>query len=228
MKQLAPDLWQTSQRQIAENVYTHAYLLTRPQGNVLIYSFSEDQSADLDAIEELDGVSVQILSHRDETGPALKQIRDRFGSQLAYHASDAHAIRDDAEADLLVDQHCADPLLDGIDVLHTPGHTPGSVTLRYESPHGKSYLFVGDTIVPSAGGWATAVYPQIEGDADDLVDSLNLLRDQSADLIISSAYFGETGVVEMAPTEWPQIIDHRIARLKERFPSGATAVATVD
>ncbi len=217
MKQLAPDLWQTSRRMLFDGVYSHAYLLTRPQGNLLIYSIGEDQQEDLDAIEELGGVEMQVLSHRDEIGPALGQIRERFDSRLGYHEADDHAIRDTAAADLFVGADCADPQLEGIDVLHTPGHTPGSICLRYESPHGQSYLFTGDTIVPNSGSWATGVYAEIEGDAADLVESLTCLRDQAADLVISSAHGGDSGYVEVTADVWREAIDGRIESLKRRF-----------
>jgi len=217
MKQLEPDLWQTSRRELLDGVHSHAYLLTRPQGNLLIYSLGEDQQDDLDTIEQLGGVAMQVLSHRDETGPALCQIRDRFASRLGYHQADDHAIRGTAAADLFVGDDCADPQLQGIDVLHTPGHTPGSICLRYESPHGKSYLFTGDTIVPNSGGWATGVYPEIEGDAGALVESLSHLRNQTADLIISSAFGGHDGVVEITADEWRDAVDQRIASLRGRF-----------
>lgn len=217
MKQIAPDLWQTSRRTITEGVYTHAYLLTRPSGNLLLYGIGEGQEDDLDAIEALGGLTIQVLSHHDESGPALKTIRERFGSRLAYHEADAYAIRDDGEADLYVSAHCQDPVMEGIDIFHTPGHTPGSITLRYESPHGKSYLFTGDTIVPSARGWATGVYPELQSDASALVDSLTVLRERSADLIISSAYGGDTGVIEMTSDAWCEAIDGRIESLRKRF-----------
>ncbi len=217
MKQLAPDLWQTSRRVLGEGVHSHAYLLTRPSGNLLIYSMGEDQADDLDAIDELGGVAMQVLSHRDETGPALCQIRERFSSRLAYHEADDHAIRGTAAADLFVDAGCSEPLLDGIDVMHTPGHTPGSIVLRYESPHGKSYLFTGDTIVPNAGNWATGVYPEIEGDAAALVESLTRLRECPADMVISSAYGGDAGYVETTPDAWRDAVDNRIASLRNRF-----------
>lgn len=217
MKQLAPDLWQTSKRTLFEGVHSHAYLLTRPEGNLLIYNLGEDQQEDLDAIDQLGGVDLQVLSHRDESSPAICQIRERFSSRLAYHEADAHAIRDVAEADVFVNADCAEPVLDGIDVLHTPGHTPGSICLRYESPHGKSYLFTGDTIVLSAGGWATGVYPEIEGDAGDLVESLTQLRDRGADLVIGSAFGGDTGYVEISDEQWREAVDQRIDSLKKRF-----------
>ncbi|MXX48212.1 MAG: MBL fold metallo-hydrolase [Chloroflexi bacterium] len=217
MEQLEPDLWQTSPRAVADGVSTRAYLLTKPSGNLLIYNLGEDQEGDLDSIEELGGVSVQVLSHRDEASPALSKVRDRFASRLAYHEADAAAIRDQGEADLSIAPGCDDPALAGVEILHTPGHTPGSVTLRYESPHGKTYLFTGDTIVPVSGGWATAVYPELESDAGALVESLTSLRDQSADLLVSSAFVGESGVVELAADAWCEAIDGRIASLQRRF-----------
>lgn len=217
MKQLEPDLWQTEPRAVADGVSTRAYLLTKPSGNLLIYNLGEDQEDDLQAIEQLGGVSVQVLSHRDEASPALHKVRDRFASRLAYHDADAQAIRDQADADLSIAPGCDDSALADVEVLHTPGHTPGSVTLRYESPHGKSYLFTGDTIVPVSGGWATAVYAELESDASALVESLESLRNQSADLLVSSAFVGETGAVELTHESWCAAIDGRIASLKKRF-----------
>ena len=217
MEQLEPDLWQTSPRAVADGVSTRAYLLTKPSGNLLIYNLGEDQEDDLQAIEQLGGVSVQVLSHRDEASPTLRKVRDRFASRLGYHDADAHAIREQADADLSIAPGCSDPALADVEILHTPGHTPGSVTLRYESPHGKTYLFTGDTIVPVSGGWATAVYAELESDAAALVGSLERLKEVDADLIVSSAFVGEASVVEMVPDEWQGIVDGRIASLERRF-----------
>ena len=217
MEQLEPDLWQTSPRAVGDGVSTRAYLLTKASGNLLIYNLGEDQEEDLDAIEKLGGVSVQVLSYRDEASPALGKVRNRFASRLAYHEADAAAIREQGEADLSIAPGCDDPALSEVEVQHTPGHTPGSVTLRYESPHGKTYLFTGDTIVPVSGGWATAVYPELESDAGALVESLGRLRDESADLLVSSAFVGETGVVTLSADAWREAIDGRIASLRKRF-----------
>ena len=217
MEQLEPDLWQTSRRELGDGVCTRAYLLTRPSGNLLIYNVGEAQEDDLAAMEQLGGVSVQVLSHPDEASPALSEIRDRFGSRLAYHEADADAIREQAEADLSIAPGCDDPALADVEILHTPGHTPGSVTLRYESPHGKTYLFTGDAIVPTENGWFTGLYPELESDAAAAVESLARLRDHSVDLIVSSAYVGEAGVVEMTPEAWCEAIDGRIESLRRRF-----------
>jgi glyoxylase-like metal-dependent hydrolase (beta-lactamase superfamily II) len=50
----------------------------------------------------------------------------------------------------------------GIEVIHTPGHSDGSVSFLYQSPSGRSYLFTGDTLFQSNGRWCTFVLSGIE------------------------------------------------------------------
>ena len=213
MKQLEPDLWQTSLRAIGDMVATNAYLLVRPTGNLLLYGIGEGQDDDLDAMEALGGVSVQVLSHRDESGPALNAIRERFGSRLACSGLEVSAISKDAEPDLIVGSGCADPVLDGLEILETPGHTDGSISFRYQSPHGKSYLFTGDTIFRWDDHWGTFVFSEAGGDVADLKKSLASLRDLEPDWVISSAFFRAEGAGELSETEWSEIVDEEIARL---------------
>ena len=65
MKQIAPDLWQSSLYQTGI-LNTHAYFLERPSGNVLFYNTGDDD--DLRHISEHGGVAYQLLTHRDEAG----------------------------------------------------------------------------------------------------------------------------------------------------------------
>lgn len=219
MKQLEPDLWQTTRHSIGEVAHTHAYLLTRPSGNLLIYGLGYRDSGgsddDLDQIETLGGVQVQILSHRDESGPSLNLIRDRFGSRLACSALEQPAISADAAIDLTVGAGCDDPELSGLEILDTPGHTDGSISFRYRSPHGKTYLFTGDTIFPNNGDWGVFVFEAAGGNAESLEQSLLLLREQQPDLVLSSAHVGDTAVAPMTQNQWANIINQRIERLHQ-------------
>ena len=218
MKQLEPDLWQTSPRAIDDSVTTHAYLLIRPTGNLLLYGIGEGQDADLDTMQELGGVAVHMLSHRDETSPALKQVRERFGSRLACSELEVSAIAADAEPDLIVGPGSDDPALAGLDILETPGHSDGSISFRYQSPHGKTYLFTGDTIVPSQGKWVTLVVEQYGGTFASMAESLVKLRDMEPDLVLPSAFVGEVSAMAMGDGEWASVVDHRIERLREIAP----------
>ena len=222
LTQIAPDLWGTPHWPVEDYANTRAYLLTRPQGNVLIYGlgFQRDEADEdlLDEIAALGGVQVQILSHGDEASLSLEAVRQRFGSRLACSAVEVDQIDNYAEGlsiDLAWEPDCADDALDGLEIMATPGHTRGSISVRYESPHGQTYLFTGDTIVPKDdGGWVVNVAEQQGGTAADLERSLLALRTQFFDLLASSAYVGETSTASPSREEWQAIIDRRIERLR--------------
>ena len=210
MKQLQEDLWQSTIHSMG-TLNTHAYFLRRPEGNVLFYNTGND--GDLDQIAGLGGIRFQLLSHRDEAGPSLNRIKDRFGSKLCCSVLEAAIIGEDAQVDVtfqVEDRHLGD-----IDIIHTPGHTAGSICFFYTSPYGKSYLFTGDTIFQSGGKWATLAFPQAGGSKASLADSLLRLRDLNPDVVMSSAFVGDVSYVEVIGDEWAQAIDDNISRLRK-------------
>ena len=188
---------------------THAYFLRRPEGNVLFYNTGHD--GDLEKIAALGGIRFQLLSHRDESGPSLNRIKDRFGSRLCCSALEAAIIGEDAQVDRAFqssDRHLGD-----IDIIHTPGHTAGSICFFYKSPYGKSYLFTGDTIFQSNAKWATLAFPRAGGSEASLAQSLLRLRDLNPDVVMCSAFVGDVSVVEIIGDEWAQAIDDNVSRL---------------
>ena len=211
MKQLQEDLWQSAIHSMG-TLNTHAYFLRRPDGNVLFYNTGND--GDLDQMAELGGIRFQLLSHRDESGPSLNRIKDRFGSRLCCSALEAAIIGNDAQVDVTFqaeDHHLGD-----IDIIHTPGHTEGSICFFYKSPYGKSYLFTGDTIFQSNGKWATLVFPKAGGSEAALAESLLRLRELKPDIVMCSAFVGDVSVVEVIGDEWAQAIDDNVSRLRKK------------
>ena len=102
---------------------THAYFLRRPEGNVLFYN--TENEGNFEEMAELGGIQFQLLSHRDESGPSLNRIKDRFGARLCCSALEAPIVGKDATVDIafqVEDHHLGD-----IDIIHTPGHTEGSI-----------------------------------------------------------------------------------------------------
>ena len=208
MKQLQEDLWQSAIHSMG-TLNTHAYFLRRPEGNVLFYNTGHD--GDLEKIAALGGIRFQLLSHRDESGPSLNRIKDRFGSRLCCSALEAAIIGEDAQVDRAFqssDRHLGD-----IDIIHTPGHTAGSICFFYKSPYGKSYLFTGDTIFQSNAKWATLAFPRAGGSEASLAQSLLRLRDLNPDVVMCSAFVGGVSVVEVIGDEWAQAIDDNVSRL---------------
>ena len=210
MKQLYPDLWQTEKHQTGI-LNSYAYFLEHPQGNILFYNTGND--TDLDFMEEHGGIRMQLLTHRDEAGGSLERIRNRFGSLLLYPEREAGAIERHASADRYFEK--GDHLLGDLLVLDTPGHTAGSVCFFYKSPHGKSYLFSGDTFFLWDSKWSTLVVEKAGGSADALIRSLLVLRSLKPDAVFSSGFVGELGVAEPTEQEWRAAIDQEVEKLRK-------------
>jgi hydroxyacylglutathione hydrolase len=222
MRQIFPDLWQSSaERPIPNmpNVVSNAYLLTRASGNVLFYNIGREgalpaeNSADLSHIDDLGGISLQLLGHWHEASPSLVRIQHQFGSELGVHRDDATRV--EAEGGLVPERLFSgrETLLD-IDVIPTPGHTAGSVSFLYRSPHGRTYLFTGDTIVPSGNGWTAA--PLRESDRTKLRESLTLLGSLKPDVVIAAAAVGTGTLQEVTEESWREAIDGAERSMRRR------------
>jgi glyoxylase-like metal-dependent hydrolase (beta-lactamase superfamily II) len=191
MRPIRADLWEARTDSPFPGLTTHAYLWTGgPDGNVLFYGTQTD--ADFDDIERLGGVAHHYLSHRDEAGPMLENVRRRFGAQLHAPAVELLEIGQHAHVDMPLAGRHVDAC--GIEVIPTPGHSPGSTCYLVPGVNGQSYLFTGDTIMLGAeGNWFAGYLPPIS-EAASLADSLRLLGSLQPDLVISSAFPGENAV----------------------------------
>jgi hydroxyacylglutathione hydrolase len=206
MKQLYDNLWQ-SERYSSGILNTHAYFLQRKQGNILFYSTGA--AKDIDQMDELGGISHQLLTHRDEVGESLAEIKKRFNSQLGIGVLEVSFVGEITSVDLVFNPSDTD--LDDIQIIHTPGHTDGSVCYYYSSPNGKSYLFTGDTLFLSNGNWSTFVISNYGGTDAAIIDSLEKLRKLSPDVVISSGFVGKVAYREVTSEEWASAIDYAIA-----------------
>ena len=207
MNQIYEDLWQTKLETPFAGVQTHAYLLRGTKGNVLLYNTSH--ADEIQHIAELGGIKYQCLSHRDETGESLQRIKDRFESKLCCHVKEESSIAQSCPVDITFSEQNT-RFLD-LDVMHTPGHTDGSISFVYRSPHGHVYLFTGDTYFQSNGNWGTLVFPEAGGSTEALIESLRLYRNLDPDVVLSSASnSGSASFVELSGDEWVNSIDSTI------------------
>lgn len=212
MRQIQPDLWVTEpEHPVPDEVpdlAMHAYLLVRDEGNVL-FSRSE-HAADHERIRELGGITHHYITHWHEAGPGVARIRELFGSQVVCHREAEAILRRSSEVDRIFDT----PLVEngGIEIIPTPGHTPGSATYRYRSPHGMAYLFPGDTLFPSRGTWQAVVFE--DGDKDQLRESLGLLRTFDPDVVLFGAAVADTPYHTFTPDLWRKAVDQAAGSLR--------------
>ncbi|GAA1388747.1 MBL fold metallo-hydrolase [Pseudonocardia kongjuensis] len=184
LKQIRTDLWQTRPYSPMPGMTTHAYLWTgAPDGNVLFYSTGTED--DFDDLDTLGGIAHQYLTHEDEAGTVLPRIAEHFGARLHAPARERDAIARFATPHELFEQRHVDER--GVEVIPTPGHTPGSTSFLVPGAGGESYLFAGDTVHrPEDGDWTAGYIPGVS-DADELVASLRLLGTFEPDLVIYAA-----------------------------------------
>jgi hydroxyacylglutathione hydrolase len=208
MTQIRDDLWQTRTESPFPGLTTHAYLWRAPSGNILFYSPASD--ADFAAIEELGGVSAQYLSHLDEAGPMLARVVGRFGSRLHAPVAELDAIGRHAHVDAPMDarRHVDE---NGVDAIPTPGHSDGSTCYLVPGIGGEKYLFTGDTMFPAGDGtWSTFLVPG-RGGAAALRSSLELLRTVRPDVVISSAFGGDTAIETLGNGRWQECVAEALA-----------------
>lgn len=126
----------------------NCYLVRCPEtGQIAIVDPGEDVDAILSSLPDADLVSCILLTHAhpDHVG-ALEAVRQATAAPVGIHPADAEMFG--ISGDL--------PLLDGMEVMigsgritiaHVPGHTPGSICLRF---NGRA--IVGDAIFPGGPG----------------------------------------------------------------------------
>ena len=103
---------------------------------------------------------------------------ERFGARLHAPVIELLEIGQHAHVDVPLGSRHVDP--NGIEVIPTPGHSPGSTCYLVPGVTGQTYLFTGDTIMLGAdGGWVAGYIPPIS-DAAPLADSLQVLADLEA------------------------------------------------
>ncbi|MAT07273.1 MAG: MBL fold metallo-hydrolase [Acidimicrobiaceae bacterium] len=218
MRQIYDDLWETAAFRVPNGPATHAYLWTPPSApNVLFYNLGSDD--EIDALADLGGVAHQYLSHRDEISPMLTVIAERFDTILHSSAAERHLVAEVRTPDEVFDTRHVDAR--GVEVIATPGHTPGSACFLVDGAAGH-YLFTGDTILRRDDGTWFAGYIPGYSDLDDLLATLDLLADLEPDIVVSSAFTGTAGAHQL-DRPWAQCVAEASALLTAEHVSGRTS-----
>lgn len=212
MKQVQPDVWETDTQSPFPGLKTHAYLLTRDDGNLLFYNTGHEY--EIERFAELGGVSRQYLSHEDELGDTLNSIAERYQSLLLGHEREAETFAKVRKPDLTFNR--SELHLGNVLVIPTPGHSPGSTCFLVSSPTGKKYLFTGDTLfLDENNQWRAGFIASVhtEQNRRDLANSLALLATLEPDVVFGSAYTGEHGYEVIINSDWSDKVHQALGQL---------------
>ena len=129
----------------------NAYLIVSPDTNegIIIDAPMEPEVL----LQEALNIDVKyiLITHRHQDHLAgLSNIREKTGALIGVHGEDAEALPMEADF-LLKDQDNIVVANINMTVLHTPGHTPGSVCYLVEDN-----IFSGDTLFPGGPGHSSS------------------------------------------------------------------------
>ena len=154
-----------------------SYLITYPEGNIMIDSPDFNDNL-VERITEEGGIRWIFITHSDDVGDA-KDFRAKFRSQICIHNKDSWSVKD---ADMKFKG--GEELAAHAQLIHTPGHTPGSSMLLAKLD--QHYLFTGDTILTTAGGGLMANTRMYTKSPSDLMESVRKLSQFKVDVILPS------------------------------------------
>ncbi|GHC64363.1 MBL fold metallo-hydrolase [Streptomyces flavofungini] len=130
----------------------NAYLLRcRATGEQLLIDAANDTQTVLQLIGA-DGISAVVTTHQHgDHWQALAEVVAATGARTYAGREDAEGIP--TPTDVLVDD--GDTITFGritLTARHLVGHTPGSIALVYDDPHGPPHVFTGDCLFPGGVG----------------------------------------------------------------------------
>jgi len=152
---------------------TNCYIVVCPQSGEGIIVDTPGEASRIVAQAEDIRIRYIIITHThlDHLG-AFKEVRDKLKAPVAIHPSEAGALPSPPDL-TLEDGYVVSLGAVSLQVLHTPGHTPGSLCLLT----GK-HLFSGDTLFPGGPG-KTATPAAFEQVVNSITEKLFVLPDET-------------------------------------------------
>ena len=180
---------------------TNSYLVEDNDSCILIDPGADGEKI-LSLIQEENLTLEKIIlthGHFDHIG-AVEYLREGTGAKIFVHSEDKEYLMDEKKnlsffTGDLIEPFTADNLMEDGDmvgkfrVIHTPGHTPGSICLYNED---EGVLFSGDTIFKN--GYGRTDFPG--GDLQVLINSIKKLLELPADTVVYPGHGPATTIAE--------------------------------
>jgi glyoxylase-like metal-dependent hydrolase (beta-lactamase superfamily II) len=181
MQTVIPGLYASAPQALsfAPSAHVRAFLLQRPQGNLLVYS-AGTVADDARTIDELGGISRHYLNHWHEAAfGGGDRVASTFEAPLFCHENERQSVSETANpAGTFSQRHMHG---DDLEVVPIPGHTSGATAYLWDGG-GHRCLFSGDTVYLREGEWVAAVLES--SDRGAYVESLELIKNLDFDLLV--------------------------------------------
>ncbi len=221
LRPVAPGLWATPDEPLGNGpARTCGFLLERDEGNVFVYSCSAI-SEFYDHLDELGGVAMTVLNHRDEATRHVTRLADHYGIPVRTHVNEVEACRRRDVRDIEPFAGAETELGPDLLALHAPGHTPGTVAYLWDNPaDGNRYLFTGDTFTDFTLDRFPAVlgFHSYEGNVDDIRTTLDRIDAEPSDVICPGLMNGTIDAFAWTEVGRHAVIDHA----RQQLPTGST------
>jgi glyoxylase-like metal-dependent hydrolase (beta-lactamase superfamily II) len=212
MQTVIPGLYASAPHALsfAPSTHVRAFLLRRPQGNLLVYS-AGTVADNARAIEELGGISRHYLNHWHEAAfGGGDRIASTFGAPLFCHDNERQSVAEASDvAGTFSVRHMQD---DDFEVIPIPGHTSGATAYLWDGG-GHRCLFTGDTLYLREGEWVAAVLES--SDRSAYLESLELIKRLDFDMLVPwAATAGQPFHAATDKAEAQRRIDAVLARVR--------------
>jgi glyoxylase-like metal-dependent hydrolase (beta-lactamase superfamily II) len=212
MQTVIPGLYASAPQALsfAPSTHVRAFLLRRPQGNLLVYS-AGTVADNARAIEELGGISRHYLNHWHEAAfGGGDRIASTFGAPLFCHDNERQSVAEASDvAGTFSVRHMQD---DDFEVIPIPGHTSGATAYLWDGG-GHRCLFTGDTLYLREGEWVAAVLES--SDRSAYLESLELIKRLDFDMLVPwAATAGQPFHAATDKAEAQRRIDAVLARVR--------------
>jgi glyoxylase-like metal-dependent hydrolase (beta-lactamase superfamily II) len=163
----------------APSTHIRAFLLRRPQGNLLLYS-AGTVADEARAIEEQGGIARQYLNHWHEAAfGGADRVAGAFAAPLFCHESERPEVAKTVQvAGTFAARHKQG---DDFEAIPLPGHTRGATAYLWGGGRHRC-LFTCDSLYLRDGEWVAAVLES--SDRAAYVESLELIRGLEFDVLV--------------------------------------------
>jgi glyoxylase-like metal-dependent hydrolase (beta-lactamase superfamily II) len=215
LRAVAPGLWACPDEPLGGPTNTCGFLLQRQAGNAFVYSSSKIESY-YDHIDELGGVAIVLLNHRDEATRHVTTLANHYDAPVRAHQAEVDACTkrgvDSIIAVTEIETHLGADLV----ALHTPGHTLGVVSYIWSNPADDCrYLFSGDTLTKLTIDHTPAVlsFHPYPGNTDDFRRTLTILAERPSDVLVPGLANGTIHAYQWNDNERRAVLDSALNQL---------------